>query len=140
MYPIDASLAPEACAAAYAASLCGVAGLERPQLDLVLLGMGPDGHTASLFPGHPLLQERGVVASIIDSPKPPPWRVTFTLPTICAAHAVAFIATGASKAPVLRDIFGEGAARSLLPAALVRQSGHELPTWFVDPAAVEFET
>lgn len=60
-----------------------------PKLDMVLLGMGPDGHTASLFPGHALLEEsEKSITHITDSPKPPPNRITFTLGLINNAHNV----------------------------------------------------
>jgi hypothetical protein len=74
----------ELAAREYEAALLGVCGGSEaapPRLDALLLGMGPDGHTASLFPGHPLVEERRRwVAPIADSPKPPPERVTLTLP------------------------------------------------------------
>ena len=82
-----------------------------PEIDLILLGMGPDGHTASLFPGHALVEEKDLfVASICDSPKPPSKRITLTLPVLNSSRQSIFVCCGESKAPVLHDIFDMGIA------------------------------
>jgi len=134
IYPIDPTLNPTAMAEAYQEKLQTVFGATTwPQFDLILLGLGPDGHTASLFPGHALLHEqRQWIAAIFDSPKPPPQRITFTLPLINAARHVAFLATGASKAEVLTQI---KAGNSHLPASLIQPTQGKV-NWFVDVAAM----
>ncbi|KAI8618408.1 Glucosamine/galactosamine-6-phosphate isomerase [Chytriomyces sp. MP71] len=79
--------------------------------DLILLGMGPDGHTASLFPGHRLLNvvhPATPIAYVVDSPKPPPARITLTYPVLNAAKKVIFVSTGEGKAQVLYDILLKG--------------------------------
>ncbi|KAK4196487.1 putative 6-phosphogluconolactonase [Triangularia verruculosa] len=111
--------------------------VKLPIFDLLLLGCGPDGHTCSLFPGHELLRETSAwVAPIEDSPKPPPKRVTLTLPVVTHAVRVAFVATGAGKREVMKQIFEEGAAGGL-PCALVNEGAGERASWFVDHDAVE---
>eukprot|EP00066_Takifugu_rubripes_P013090 XP_011602356.1 PREDICTED: 6-phosphogluconolactonase isoform X2 [Takifugu rubripes] len=133
---IDSSLPVTDCAEDYERKLKeAFPGDGLPVFDLLLLGMGPDGHTCSLFPDHPLLEETNkIVAPISDSPKPPPLRVTMTFPVVNSARCVAFVSTGGSKAPVLKEVL-EGKGDSLFPAARVLPTNGEL-FWLVDdPAA-----
>lgn len=89
-----------------------------PEFDLIVLGMGPDGHTASLFPGHPALEEPfRLVLKIKDSPKPPPERITFTLPLINAARHVLVLAPGPGKRALVTQVL---AGRSDLPIARIK--------------------
>jgi 6-phosphogluconolactonase len=78
--------------------------LRAAPLDWVLLGVGPDGHVASLFPGHALLEDtERAAAAVYDSPKPPPRRVTVTLPTLLGAGRIVIVATGKEKARALHE-------------------------------------
>lgn len=144
IHPIDPTLSPAECAKEYETRIRSVLGGGSlvgsiPAFDLVLLGMGPDGHTASLFPGHPLLTEQTrFIAEITDSPKPPPTRVTFTYPLLSGSRAVAVVSTGEGKAEALATCFNaEVPSDQQLPVARVRAAGGTVgPTWFLDaPAA-----
>ena len=136
IYALNPRLAPDQAAAAYQEILRRVFYPEPgrlPRFDLILLGMGEDGHTASLFPNHPLLHEtERWVAPIVDSPKPPPERITLTLPIINNAANVAFITTGSSKAAVLPQVLT--ASTEPLPAGRVQPDDGELH-WFIDETA-----
>ncbi len=109
--------------------------VKLPIFDLLLLGCGPDGHTCSLFPGHVLLRETDAwVAPIEDSPKPPPKRITLSLPVVTHGVKIAFVATGSGKKDIMKKIFEEGNG---LPCALVNEGAGERCSWFTDSAAVE---
>ena len=128
---VRTSFDPDAAAKDYAEKLFR---LGKKSLDLLLLGMGPDGHTCSLFPGHPLLNETKLtVVPITDSPKPPAQRITLTYPVLNAAKAVAFVCTGEGKREVVKAILEDGAD---YPAARVRPEGENELYWILDqPAA-----
>lgn len=109
---------------------------EDLKFDLILLGCGPDGHTCSLFPRHNLLCERTETISFIaNSPKPPPRRITFTFPVLEKATNIAFVAEGAGKAAILKEIFTD--ATTSLPCARVNKLPHPQTVWFTDKSAVE---
>jgi 6-phosphogluconolactonase len=111
--------------------------VKLPIFDLILLGCGPDGHTCSLFPGHELLREKYAwVAAIEDSPKPPPRRITLTLPVVTHAHKIAFVATGGGKKEILKKILETDEGRSL-PCGLVNEGGADKVSWFTDTSATE---
>lgn len=138
VHRIRAELEPDAAAAEYEEELRRVLGAGspdagKPRLDLALLGLGADGHTASLFPGSPALLEASRLVAA-------PWvehlrhhRITLTLPALRAARAAAFLVSGAGKAARVADVL-EGAGASL-PAGLVRPVEGDL-LWLLDaPAA-----
>ena len=123
--PVDTELGPVAAAADYETRLRAALG-EDP-LDLVLLGLGPDAHTASLFPGKPAVEvrDRWVCEVPEAGMEPQVPRVTLTLPVINAAREVVFLVAGADKAEAMARAFGEPPDASA-PSALVRPSGRLL--------------
>lgn len=104
----------------------------QPRLDLCLLGMGPDGHTASLFPHHHSFNpnEERLVVPVTDSPKPPPSRISMSISFINASAEIMFVVTGAEKAPVLKSIIKDNDLS--YPAAQVHP---EKSRWLLDAAA-----
>ncbi len=127
-----------AAAASYEAELGGFFGLDTdhppPRLDVVLLGLGRNGHTASLFPGSAALDERRhwVVAPFVDELHA--HRITLTLPVLVRAREVLFLVSGTAKADALASVFAPGGGRALPPAARVRpEMGASI--WIVDREA-----
>jgi len=111
---------------------------ELPRFDLTLNGVGPEGHTASLFPCSPALEEttRLVVAPWIEKFKM--FRISLTLPVFNNAACVLFLAAGKEKAPILQEVFESSSEQ--LPAQRIRPSHGEL-LWFIDrPAASSLKT
>jgi 6-phosphogluconolactonase len=106
VHRIEGERGPEEGAAAYAVELEERLPVEDgvPALDLALQGLGPDGHTASLFPGNPAVHATGTCVAVHDAPKPPPDRITLTAPVLRAARSIVFLATGAEKADAVRGL------------------------------------
>ena len=130
VHRIEAERPAEAAASDYERALVGALGVP-PVFDLVWLGMGPDGHTASLFPGSPALVEkqRFCVANLVDSPltKGKATRITLTYPALAAARAVRFLVAGADK----KDALARIRAGADLPAGRVKGN----VDWYTDNAA-----
>jgi 6-phosphogluconolactonase len=120
VHRMPAELGPDEGAAEYESTIKMLV-----PLDVVVLGIGEDGHTASLFPGHPVLEAKGLVAGVRNSPKPPPERVTLTLPAIQGAREVIILATGAGKAKAVAM-----AKREQVPSGMIAGA-----RWLIDRAA-----
>lgn len=121
LHPIPVELGPQQAARQYAALIDTTGGM-----DIVVLGMGEDGHTASLFPGNPAVHDEHSVVAVYDAPKAPAERVSIGLSTLKNAAECVVIATGDNKAEALASVF-DGAP---LPVGLI-----EPDVWFIDEAA-----
>lgn len=132
----DLAPTPRDSALEYAGQLAraAMAGEPVPDFDVLLLGVGPDGHICSLFPGHPVLDvvDRPT-AAVEDSPKPPPQRVTLTFPALARARHTWFVVSGEDKADAVSGALA-GAPTKEVPAGTPR--GRESTLWLVDAAAV----
>jgi 6-phosphogluconolactonase len=125
---------PEAAAARYAAELASAArpGRELPAIDVLLLGVGGEGHVASIFPESPAAHDDRLVTAVRRCPKPPPTRITLTFPVIQSADEVWLVAAGAAKAHAL-GAAARGAGPVQLPAAGAR--GRLRTLWLLDREA-----
>jgi 6-phosphogluconolactonase len=124
---------PEGAADWYAGELAGAAseGIV-PRIDVLLLGMGPEGHVASIFPGSPAVTDERPVVAVRDCPKPPPTRVSLGFPAINAAEEVWLLVSGEGKADAVAQAL-DGASADEIPAAGVR--GRRATRWLLDRAA-----
>ena len=132
----DAGFAePEDAAAWYADQLTAAApeGQPFPRIDLLLLGMGPEGHVASVFPGTPAVSDERTVFAVRDCPKPPPTRISLGFSAINAAEEVWLLVSGAAKAPAVARALTGGTTPEELPAAGVH--GRRATRWLLDAEA-----
>jgi 6-phosphogluconolactonase len=140
VHPMPASDGPdgddaEQAAARYARELAAAAqpsSSELPHFDVLMLGVGEDGHVASIFPEHPVGYATGTTAAVHNSPKPPPTRITLTMSTIQSAEEVWLVAAGTDKAAAVGMAIS-GAGPKQLPAA--GATGAERTLWLLDRAA-----
>ena len=126
---------PEDAAAWYAAELAAAApeGRVVPRFDVLLLGMGPEGHVASIFPDSPAVHDERPVFAVRDCPKPPPTRISLGFTAINAAEEVWLLVSGEAKAPAVAAALTESADPVQLPAAGVH--GRRATRWLLDRAA-----
>ena len=134
IHPMNCAQDPAAAARQYEAQLREFFAGQPPRLDLVLLGLGDDGHTASLFPGTPVLEESERWAAAVFAAEQDLYRVTLTAPLINQARVVAFLVAGPSKAGVLREVLHGPRDPARLPAQLIQPQRGEL-LWLTDLAA-----
>jgi 6-phosphogluconolactonase len=141
VFPVPTRLGTAAAAAAeYAATLATAFAIgdraDPPRFDLILLGLGEDGHTASLFPGAASLRvtDRWVVAGPPGTLPPPVVRITLTFPVLNAAREVVFLVSGENKTVAIHDVLEGQPSREERPAAWVRPVDGAL-TWLIDEAA-----
>jgi 6-phosphogluconolactonase len=136
VHPMPVDGTPAQAALAYEAELKGVYGADRlddsrPLFDVTLLGLGTDGHTCSLLPGQPVLEERQHWVAAVMSGREEP-RVTLTYPAIESSRVIAFMVSGADKAQAVKAV---RSGNFDLPAARIRARGDVV--WFLDKAAAE---
>ena len=124
---------PASAARAYTEELRRCSAEEPPRLDLVVLGVGKDGHTASLFPGTTVLKEENTLVREVFVARLNSWRLTLTLPVLNAARVVIFLVAGKAKAQVVARILGAPGPDSSLPATLIRPAGETV--WMLDEEA-----
>ena len=134
IHPIQGDLSPALAAAQYEAELREFFGDQTPIFDLILLGLGDNAHTASLFPHTPVLDEKERWVKEVYVAEQGMYRVTLTTPLINRANEVIFLVSGADKASALQRVLEGAYQPHELPAQLIRPNGAH-PIWLVDKAA-----
>jgi 6-phosphogluconolactonase len=134
IHRIPAEIAPEQAASLYAETLKQHFSNALPQFDVVLLGLGEDGHTASLFPGTTALEEMNKTVTAVFVARLNTRRITLTFPVLNSARKIFFLVSGRSKSPKIQQIFSLEHPTKDLPASLVSPQNGEL-TWMLDTDA-----
>ncbi|HTQ55585.1 MAG TPA: 6-phosphogluconolactonase [Bryobacteraceae bacterium] len=138
VHRIHAEIKPETAAEQYADDIRNFFGLEegeQPHFDMLQCGLGPDAHTASLFPGEQSIEDREHIAGAVYIPKmPSKWRVTLLPGALLAAKNTVFLVSGADKASAVRNVFHQEFDPKHYPAQLISRQGKRV-TWFLDQAA-----
>lgn len=132
VHPVPVDISPEEGAARYQSEMLGYFNLPIngiPVFDLIILGLGADGHTASLFPGYKELNETEKLIVSVEGGKPSVHRLTMTLPVLNRAKETVFLVSGSSKAGIIKEIFNNEESR--LPARLIEPVNGNL-TWLMD--------
>lgn len=139
VHRIHGEMSPQQAARRYEAEVMQHFELDEgevPHFDIVHLGLGEDGHTASLFPGEPLLEDRDRIAEAVFVEKIPQWRVTLLPGVLLAAHHALMLVAGEDKAAIVRRIFEDQYEPEQLPAQIITNHARR-PVWFLDEAAAK---
>jgi 6-phosphogluconolactonase len=139
VHRVMGELPPAAAAKRYAGEIrefFGLEGSEMPRFDVVHRGMGPDAHSASLFPGEPLIEDREGIAAAVYVEKLHQWRVTLLPGALMAAKHTVFVVAGDDKAEAVRAVFQEEYDPKKYPAQIAPPQGRGV-TWFLDEAAAK---
>jgi 6-phosphogluconolactonase len=134
IYRIDSDASPQEAAQRYDTLLRRFFGDQEPRFDLIFLGLGEDGHTASLFPGSPVLDEQKQWVQEVYLPVQNIYRITLTLVVINQASRIAFLVQGRDKSKILREVLDDQGSHGQLPVQRIRPVHGEL-MWLIDEEA-----
>lgn len=138
VHRVHGELPPDEAAALYAKNLASFFGDHPPVIDVLHCGMGPDAHTASLFPGSELIRDNDGLAASVFASKLPNWRVTLLPKVLLSARHTLVLATGADKAGTLKAVFDESSYDPMArPVQLLAKEGRDV-AWYLDRAAAPY--